>query len=52
LERLGIEVSRRYVAADLCFFCVEAGRILPEERELAERRAPDPVRPTWFYRRK
>jgi tRNA modification GTPase len=36
LERLGIEVSRRYVAAaDLLLLCVEAGRMLaPEEREL------------------
>jgi tRNA modification GTPase len=36
LERMGIEVSRRYVAAaDLVLLCVEAGRDLtPEEREL------------------
>lgn len=37
IERLGIEVSRRYVAAaDLVLFCVEAGRpVRPEEQELA-----------------
>lgn len=36
LERMGIEVSRRYVAAaDLLLLCVEAGRVpTPEEREL------------------
>ena len=36
LERMGIEVSRRYVAsADLLLLCVEAGRLpTPEEREL------------------
>lgn len=40
LERLGIEVSRRYVAAaDLLLLCVEAGRMLaPEERELLTER--------------
>jgi tRNA modification GTPase len=40
LERLGIEVSRRYVAAaDLLLLCVEAGRMLaPEERELLAER--------------
>ena len=36
IERLGIEVSRRYLtAADLVLLCVEAGRpVVPEEREL------------------
>ncbi len=36
IERMGIEVSRRYVAAaDLILLCVEAGRPLsPEERQL------------------
>jgi tRNA modification GTPase len=36
IERLGIEVSRRYLAAaDLVLLCVEADRpVLPEEREL------------------
>lgn len=40
LERMGIEVSRRYVAAaDLLLLCVEAGRMVaPEERELLEER--------------
>jgi tRNA modification GTPase len=40
LEQLGIEVSRRYVAAaDLLLLCVEAGRMLaPEERELLAER--------------
>lgn len=40
LERLGIEVSRRYVAAaDLLLLCLEAGRMLaPEERELLAER--------------
>jgi len=38
LEQLGIEVSRRYVAAaDLLLLCVEAGRMLAaEERELLD----------------
>lgn len=38
IERLGIEVSRKYLAAaDLVLLCVEAGRDLdPEERALAE----------------
>ena len=36
IERLGIEVSRRYLgAADLVLLCVEAGRpVVPEERAL------------------
>ena len=36
LERMGIEVSRRYVgSADLLLVCVEAGReLMPEERSL------------------
>jgi len=40
LERLGIEVSRRYVgAADLLLLCVEAGRFpAPEERGLLDER--------------
>ncbi len=38
IERLGIEVSHRYLAsADLVLLCVEAGRALdPDERRLAE----------------
>jgi len=41
LERMGIEVSRRYVdAADLLLLCVESGRPLgPEERGIFEKRA-------------
>lgn len=38
IERLGIEVSRRYLeAADLVLFCVEAGRDLePDEKKFAQ----------------
>jgi tRNA modification GTPase len=41
IERLGIEVSRRYVgAADLVLLCVESGRALtPDERRLQGERA-------------
>ena len=46
LERMGIEVSRRYVAAaDLLLLCVEAGRMLTdEEHQLLSERPALPVR--------
>ena len=46
LERLGIEVSRRYLsAADLVLLCVESGRLLaPDEVALAAERAALVVR--------
>lgn len=44
LERLGIEVSRKYLAAaDLIVFCAEAGRSLSAEEEGALREFASPV---------
>ena len=49
LERLGIEVSRRYVAAaDLVLLCVEAGDALDGGRGSAHARS---ARRCWFARR-
>ena len=46
LERMGIEVSRRYLAAaDLVLLCVESGRALEVDESCARGRAPIPRRP-------